>query len=908
MYNPYSNNQNNPSNGSTNNDHHSPNGTNPTSNNQPPGIPTQSNSNNNGQGLNDFSSMSNALPNYGPPGSQGQSNNNRPGPIGPPGSRPAGAIGQPPGHGGNNSGGSGGSSGGVGAIGQPPAANAPPGYNNMGPGGDQGYGGPPSNNNSNNYTPYGGGSNNIQTGYNPGGYNNQGPGGGYHTGGGGGYNDSYNNDPYGPGPGGHNRGYNANRNQGGYNQGGGYNPHNSRMNQGGGYNPHGAPGSGMNRYGPPGGNQGGNNYGPPGGYGGQDPNMNSYGSGPGAIGQGPQGYNPYSNSGQQGGHYGQPRAGPPGSGPIGSGPIGAIGGPPNMGGQNSNSSRGPPPNMGPNPGDRYGASSVNSNPQERDSGSNINSPPFNRGGTNPDDSSISPPDMHGRSGRGLGDLSLPGGRSTHSNSSGDNVSTSGASGRGTMPTRPPTRPDQPASLRGDTPPESVAGSIISGNRENSFKHPLRPSVGRQGKTIMLKANFFRVEMPNRDIYHYEVDIKPDKCPRRVNREIVNEMVKEYKDSVFAQIMPVYDGRRNMYTTCQMPIERNGHTLDVKLPSDGRERSFQCTLKFKTKISLYNLKLFLDAKVQDVPFPLEAITALDVVMRHLPSMKYTPVGRSFFSQPVGNHPQLGGGREVWFGFHQSMRPSQWKMMLNIDVSATAFYKSQPVIKFLAEVLELRSEDDLLNIRQLTDAQRIKFAKEIRGLKVEINHCGAMKRKYRVCHVTRRCASQQTFPLQEDNGSSEVQHCTVQDYFQARHELNLRYPQLPCLQVGQEAKHTYLPLEVCNVVGGQRCIKKLTDSQTSTMIRATARSAPDREVEISNLVKANHYNNDPYVKEFGLQVIDDMTEIRGRVISPPKLQYGGPQRLTATPSSGVWDMRNKQFYHGIEVDCWAIFWVL
>jgi eukaryotic translation initiation factor 2C len=58
------------------------------------------------------------------------------------------------------------------------------------------------------------------------------------------------------------------------------------------------------------------------------------------------------------------------------------------------------------------------------------------------------------------------------------------------------------------------------------------------------------------------------------------------------------------------------------------------------------------------------------------MTYTPVGRSFFSSPDGYYHPLGGGREVWFGFHQSVRPSQWKMMLNIDVSATAFYKAQP----------------------------------------------------------------------------------------------------------------------------------------------------------------------------------------------------------------------------------------
>ena len=68
-----------------------------------------------------------------------------------------------------------------------------------------------------------------------------------------------------------------------------------------------------------------------------------------------------------------------------------------------------------------------------------------------------------------------------------------------------------------------------------------------------------------------------------------------------------------------------------------------------------------------------VQALDVVMRHLPSMTYTPVGRSFFSAPDGYYHPLGGGREVWFGYHQSVRPSHWKMMLNIDVSATAFYK-------------------------------------------------------------------------------------------------------------------------------------------------------------------------------------------------------------------------------------------
>lgn len=132
-----------------------------------------------------------------------------------------------------------------------------------------------------------------------------------------------------------------------------------------------------------------------------------------------------------------------------------------------------------------------------------------------------------------------------------------------------------------------------------------------------------------------------------------------------------------------------------------------------------------------------------------------------------------------------------------------------------------------------------------------------------------------------------------------------------------------LQVCNIVAGQRCIKKLTDNQTSTMIRATARSAPDRQEEISKLVsigfsassrighhgkgtpphtflhceprwplegadrppltclplfsflkmRSASFNTDPYVREFGIMVKDEMTDVTGRVLQPPSILYGG-----------------------------------
>ncbi|CDW54120.1 Argonaute 1 isoform B [Trichuris trichiura] len=470
---------------------------------------------------------------------------------------------------------------------------------------------------------------------------------------------------------------------------------------------------------------------------------------------------------------------------------------------------------------------------------------------------------------------------------------------------------------GIAPPSLAPGGPLSCSVPLQFVAPRRPNYGKQGDQIMLKANHFQVRIPSGILHHYEVLIQPDKCPRRVNREIIDTMVQAYQQKVFNKNRPVFDGKKNLYSKEPLPIGLDRVELEVTLPGEGDDRKFRVTIKWVSQVSLCDLQEALEGRCRTIPK--DSVEALDVILRHLPSMRYTPVGRSFFSPPDRFFHPLGGGREVWFGFHQSIRPSQWKMMLNIDVSATAFYKSMPAIEYLAEVLEVPNINDIR--RPLNDAQRVKFTKEIKGndhwlttsqaatwrlcclgLKIEITHCGSMRRKYRVCNVTRRPAQTQTFPLQTESG--QTVECTVAKYFMDKYRMKLKYPFLPCLQVGQEQKHTYLPLEVCNVVPGQRCIKKLTDTQTSTMIKATARSAPDREHEINELVRKADFNNDPFAREFGISISPCMAEVCGRVLVPPKLLYGGRTRAMAMPDKGVWDMRGKQFHTGVEIRTWAI----
>ncbi|CAG5889943.1 unnamed protein product [Menidia menidia] len=460
-----------------------------------------------------------------------------------------------------------------------------------------------------------------------------------------------------------------------------------------------------------------------------------------------------------------------------------------------------------------------------------------------------------------------------------------------------------------------------------FSLPRRPSYGGAGKPIKLLANCFQVDIPKIDVYLYEVDIKPEKCPRRVNREVVDTMVQHFKVTIFGDRLPVYDGKRSLYTASPLP--------------GGKDRPFKVAMAFVSVVSWRLLHDVLTGHAAaepvdlDKPISTNPVHAVDVVLRHLPSMKEVvdtmvqhfkvtifgdrlPVydgKRSLYTASPLPVAAGGGGKDrpfkvamafvsvvSWRLLHDvltghaaaepvdldkpistnpvhavdvvlrhlpsmkcSVRPAMWKMMLNIDVSATAFYKAQPVILFMCEVLDIHNIDE--QPRPLTDSHRVKFTKEIKGLKVEVTHCGSMRRKYRVCNVTRRPSSLQTFPLQLESGQTVER--TVAQYFREKYSLQLKYPHLPCLQV-------------CNIVAGQRCIKKLTDNQTSIMIKATARSAPDRQEEISRLVRSANYESDPFVREFQFGVRDTMAEVTGRVLPAPMLQYGG---RTGTFKTGV-----------------------
>jgi len=248
----------------------------------------------------------------------------------------------------------------------------------------------------------------------------------------------------------------------------------------------------------------------------------------------------------------------------------------------------------------------------------------------------------------------------------------------------------------------------------SVRFPLRPGKGTYGDRCIVKANHFFAELPDKDLHQYDVTITPEVTSRGVNRAVMGELVTLYRQSHLGGRLPAYDGRKSLYTAGPLPFTSMTFEITLQDEEDSvgggqggqrRERVFRVVIKFAARADLHHLAMFLAGRQADAPQ--EALQVLDIVLRELPTARYSPVGRSFYSPNLGRRQQLGEGLESWRGFYQSIRPTQMGLSLNIDMSSTAFIEPLPVIDFVAQLL---NRD--ISVRPLSDSDRVKIKKSLK----------------------------------------------------------------------------------------------------------------------------------------------------------------------------------------------------
>ncbi|KAL4352795.1 hypothetical protein GQ457_06G017730 [Hibiscus cannabinus] len=154
------------------------------------------------------------------------------------------------------------------------------------------------------------------------------------------------------------------------------------------------------------------------------------------------------------------------------------------------------------------------------------------------------------------------------------------------------------------------------------------------------------------------------------------------------------------------------------------------------------------------------------------------------------------------------------------------------------------------------------KALRGVKVEVNHKGNVRRKYRVSGLTTQPTRELIFPLDEHMNMK-----SVVDYFQEMYGYTIRYAHLPCLQVGNEKKVNYLPMEACKIVEGQIYTKGLNEKQITSLLKVSCQRPHEQELDILQTVQQNDYDHDPYAKEFGINISSKLASIEARALPAP-----------------------------------------
>ncbi|XP_073046923.1 protein argonaute 10-like isoform X1 [Primulina eburnea] len=458
----------------------------------------------------------------------------------------------------------------------------------------------------------------------------------------------------------------------------------------------------------------------------------------------------------------------------------------------------------------------------------------------------------------------------------------------------------PALLNGSYQNGGVSFSEMENGFPSSSKSlnfASRPGYGQLGTRCIVKANHFFAELPNKDLNQYDVTITPEVASRTVNRAIIAELVKLHKESDLGMRLPAYDGRKSLYTAGELPFVWKEFTIKLIDEEDNvngpkRVREYKVAIKFVARANLHHLGQFLAGKRAEGPK--EALQILDIVLRELSMKKYCPVGRSFFSPAIRKPQRIGDGLEAWCGFYQSIRPTQMGLSLNIDIASAAFIEALPVMEFVAQLLG----KDVLS-RPLSDSDRVKVKKALRGVKVEVTHRGNVRRKYRVSGITTQPTRELVFPV-DDNSTMK----SVVEYFQEMYGFTIQHTHLPCLQVGNQKKANYLPMEACKIVEGQRYTKRLSEKQITSLLKVTCQRPRDRENDILQTVQHNGYDQDPYAKEFGINISEKLASVEARVLPAPWLKYHETgKEKDCLPQVGQWNMMNKKMINGMTVNRWA-----
>ncbi|KAI5840506.1 Piwi domain-containing protein [Morchella snyderi] len=393
------------------------------------------------------------------------------------------------------------------------------------------------------------------------------------------------------------------------------------------------------------------------------------------------------------------------------------------------------------------------------------------------------------------------------------------------------------------------------------------------------------------------EIKIKRMKKRVFKILENTVFQSQQNIIAT------DYSKTIITPSRLRIESDRLQVEITYYDEGqtiteRSKKYMVTIQLVQLIDPDEFQRYVDGNNRDFD-PGSAIQALNIILSKAPSNDpaIIPNGRSKFF--VNSDPRaLGRGLVALRGYYSSIRPSISRILCNVNVCMTAFYRETDVATLMYEFTGATSG------ATLPQGIHGRLAGFLKRLRISTSHIKGTNGKPKVQTKTisgigqGRAAKDIKFECVEYG--KEV---SVPEYFARKYNITLRHPNLPCVDVGNKEMPILLPPEIARVIPGQAYGNKLMDEQTANMITHACRTPRENAGFIvgEGLASLGLNPPTPHLGPFNIQVSTEMITVPARILAPPTIKYANS---TMAPTGASWNLRNVKFAQGASTENFGV----
>lgn len=411
-------------------------------------------------------------------------------------------------------------------------------------------------------------------------------------------------------------------------------------------------------------------------------------------------------------------------------------------------------------------------------------------------------------------------------------------------------------------------------------------------------------------------------------DIVQKELKKKINAGKQEVEPfkwIFDGNKLAWSrnnVAELRIKVDMDEAQGRRPNPQRPNLFYLKVRRSTSIRLASLKAYLDGKTDWDTHVLECINFFDHVIRQGPSERLLQIKRNFYdTQNAKAFPLAEPHRtiEAIKGIYAAIRMNSSMLTgglglgINVDVANTAFWRgdinfaefvrnylwsckrewdSMPWAGIYRAMKPEPVEDRHQPGRQVPGpSEMFKALRRLHKLTFTVKHRGkANDRKvYKIkCFKWDPKYGREGANARNVTFTRDGRETSVEQYFKDQYGIRLEHWQMPLIETTRGGD---FPMECVIMDRFQRYNFKLDPDQTARMIKFAVTRPAQRSQAIMDNVRALKWVEDPYLREFGINIKPQMETVGARLLQNPKVQFA--KKAVDPGTRGRWDLRGQVF---------------